>query len=482
MGVLERYNISRPQVILVAGILFGFLMIMFFRFLKSTYATFLTFGMMIPFVIMIVGNAKRFLWAILIMCLPITVDITLGSAEYIEHMSGTSGYLLSLFEIVLAGLYIIWFTEIIRRKDMSIDFFPRMTIPALFLIGIAALSMVFARFPSLSGFEIIEVLKMYFCFLYLANNIKSESDIRFVVTFLILGLFFEGILGFAQHRYSEPFWPKALGGPGWIGDRISGTWVSPNDFAWCLTFILPIALSILFSGIKPFYKLLCGLTFFLSSASLMWSNSRGGWISLGIGVLFGSLFVFNKIKGKKGLIKTFIWIVFVLILISPLFPRLSNKFVARFGGSDRGSAQSRLPQYNVAYSIIRSNPIIGVGVNNYTEVMHDYDITTDEGLESITPNAVHNIFLHIAAEMGILGIVTFIWFITTIFVEGMASISKGGFMAYTVIGMLAGIMAFLVHGMVDTASLGSKLYMFVWFFAGIIFAVRKINPVANLAS
>jgi len=301
-----------------------------------------------------------------------------------------------------------------------------------------------------------------------------------VVTFLILGLLFEGILGFAQHRYSEPFWPSALGGPHWIDDRISGTWVSPNDFAWYLTFILPIALGLLFSGIRPIYKLMCGITFFLSSGALMWSNSRGGWISLGISVLLVILFVFNKIKGKKGLIKTFTWIVFVLILISPLFPRLSDKLFVRFSGSDRGSAESRLPQFEVAYSIIRSNPMVGIGVNNYTEVMHDYDIT-DEGLESITPHAVHNIFLLIAAEIGILGIAVFIWFITTIFVEGMA-VSDRGFMVYTVIGMLAGIIAFLVHGMVDTATIGNKLYMFVWFFAGIIFAGRKINRAAKLPS
>jgi O-antigen ligase len=210
----------------------------------------------------------------------------------------------------------------------------------------------------------------------------------------------------------------------------------------------------------------------------MWSSSRGGWISLAVGVLFVSLFVFNKIKGKKGLIKTFIWIVFVLILISPLFPRLSAKFFVRFAGSDRGSAESRLPQYTVAYNVIRNNPIIGVGINNYTGVMHDYDVS-DEGLESITPHAVHNIFLHIVAEIGIFGIAIFIWFISTIFVEGMASISNRGFMAYTVIGILAGIMAFLVHGMVDTASLGSKLYMFVWFFAGVIFAAKRINQVVK---
>jgi O-antigen ligase len=334
--------------------------------------------------------------------------------------------------------------------------------------------MVFASFPDLSMFEIIEVLKMYFCFLYLANNIKNKSDVQFIVAFLILGLLFEGFLGFAQHRYSEPFWPTALGGPKWIGDRISGTWVSPNDFACYLTFVLPISLSLLFSEIRLVYKFLCGITFLLCGGSLMWSNSRGGWISLAVCGLFVVPFVYSKITGKTGLIKTFVWTVLVVILISPLFPRLSAKFGERLGGSDRGSAESRIPQFKVAYYIIKNNPIVGVGINNYTEVMHDYDIT-DEGLESITPHAVHNIFLQIASETGIFGLAIFLWLISAIIFESMAYIiSNKGLMTYTVIGMVAGIIAFLVHGMVDSASLGNKLLMFIWFYAGMISGIRDV--------
>ena len=475
MAVVQRYNIvGRPQVILIAGILFGLLLILFFRVFKLTYATFLTFGMMIPLVITIVGNAKRFLWAVLIICLPISVDISLGGAEYIEHTSGASGYLLSLFEMVLAGLYVIWFAEIARGKAMSINFFPRITIPALFLIGIAALSIVFARYPFLSGFEIIEVLKMYFCFLYLANNIKSESDIRFVVTFLVLGLFFEGILGFLQHRYSEPFWPSALGGPSHLkDDRISGTWVSPNDFSWYIAFILPIGLSVSFSKIRPFYKFMCVLTVFLSGGTLVWSDSRGGWLSFAIAGLFVFVFVFSKIRGKINLIRTFTSIVLLAILITPLYPRLASKLYVRFAAEDKGAAESRLPQFEVAYNMITQNPIIGVGINNYTEVMYDYDIT-EEGLGSITPHAVHNIFLHIAAEMGLFGLAAFMWLILAIVFEGIKHpISNGDFTAYAVVGMVAGIVAFLVHGLVDTASIGSKMFMFVWFFAGIIFGITR---------
>jgi hypothetical protein len=46
---------------------------------------------------------------------------------------------------------------------------------------------------------------------------------------------------------------------------------------------------------------------------------------------------------------------------------------------------------------------------------------------------------------------------------------------YAVIGMVAGIMAFLIHGLFDTASIGSKMFLFIWFFSGIIFAARKIE-------
>lgn len=467
-----RYKVGLPLFISIGGIAFGLLMTSFFVFFKSTYATFLTIAMMVPLVIAIVGDTKRFLLAILIICLPITVDIELGKTT--DHIGGTSAYLLSLFEIVLAFLYLIWIGEIVQKKNSSIKFFPHISIPAFFLILMAAVSMVFAPFRSLSMLEIIEVLKMYLCFLYISNNIKTRSDVKFVVTFLLLGLFLNGVLGFAQHRYDEPFLPTALGGAHYIDSRVCGSWTSYNNFAWYLTFILPISLSLLFSEMKLVYKFLCGFTFFLGGGSLMWSSSRGGWISFGTGALFVVVCVFSKIIGKTGLIKTFGWIMIVLIFISPLYLRLFNKFDVRLGG-DKESAESRLPQYEVAYNIIKNNPIVGVGINNYTEVMDDYDIT-EEGLKSITAYPVHNIFLHIAAEMGILGLTFFMWFISAILIEGIKCINKiKGFMAYVVIGMVAGIMGFLVHGLVDTACLGDKLYMFVWFFAGMIFAIRKIQ-------
>ena len=42
-----------------------------------------------------------------------------------------------------------------------------------------------------------------------------------------------------------------------------------------------------------------------------------------------------------------------------------------------------------------------------------------------------------------------------------------------VMGILGGITAFLIHGLVDAASIGSKLFLILWFFVGILLATKQ---------
>jgi putative inorganic carbon (HCO3(-)) transporter len=107
--------------------------------------------------------------------------------------------------------------------------------------------------------------------------------------------------------------------------------------------------------------------------------------------------------------------------------------------------------------------------------MWEYD-DTDMGLFTITRHPVHNIYLHIAAEIGVLGLFMFLWLISAIFYSGLKyAIPKENVMAYIVIGLLAGILAHMVHGLVDTEAIGGKLFMFIWFFAGIVIAITNID-------
>lgn len=447
-----------------------------FRLFPNTYATMIVLLLISPLVFFILGSGKLLLTGVLTALLPITIDVTIS---HTGHLSGAGGYMISAFDIVLAILCIIWGIELALKKKERVHFFPCISVPAVLLLAVAGISAAFASNPYLSKYEILEVLKMYMAFLYLANNINSNKDFEWVIGMLVLGLLFEGVLSFAQHRYDEPFFPTSLGGPHWIESRVKGTWVSYNDFAWYLTYVLPIALSLLFANIRLRFWVLSFAALIFGGGALMWTGSRGGWVSFGCAFVFFLFFIYGKIKGKYAFVKTFLSIMAAVILFTPLYPRLANKIYTRFTYDDKGAAASRIPQFEVAYDMIRENLLTGVGINNYTEVMVRYD-NTKEGLDSITPHAVHNIYLHIAAEMGIFGIIVFLSIVFFVYVEGLKHVvSSGDFIPYAATGMLSGILAFLVHGMVDTASIGSKMFVFFWFYAGLIFGLRNIEDLPH---
>lgn len=485
LGIREGHKIGWPVLVILGGIICG-LFILFLTFLPTKWGVLGVIGMMVPFVAVLTGDVKRFFLAILVFALPIQLDITI---RHSGHLGGAAGFIISLFDITLAILYVLWISELVRNKR-KINFFPSISLPFFLLIGIATLSMVTASSPKLSLFEIIQVLKMYFGFLYIANNIKSRKEIQFVVVFLLLGLFLESVLGLAQYKFDRPLVPSILGGPEKLGyirlgsplSRISGTWASYNDFAWYLTFMMPISMSLLFSGIRRIYKWMCGLTLVAGLGALICTLSRAGWASFVVAALIVVLLNFSRTKGKTGLnnftasIAAILITVSIVVTVNPQFLNIVNR---RTFSDDYDAAQSRIPQMQVALNIIKTNPLLGVGINNYTEVMHEYD-TTDIKLTSITRHQVHNIFLQIAAEMGIMGLAIFIWLVLMVYKEGLSYIkSSEGTMSGIVVGIIAGTSAFLIHGLVDAASLGNHLFLIFWFFAGIIIAIRKIESQAK---
>ena len=90
-------------VSVLIGITTGIVIIGFFSFLSLTYAVLFSAALISPFFALIMRDAKRLLWFVLIICLPITVDFTIN---HTGHIGGAGGYVISLFDIVLFILYL----------------------------------------------------------------------------------------------------------------------------------------------------------------------------------------------------------------------------------------------------------------------------------------------------------------------------------------------------------------------------------------
>ncbi len=136
--------------------------------------------------------------------------------------------------------------------------------------------------------------------------------------------------------------------------------------------------------------------------------------------------------------------------------------------TNRGSNLERANLWGEAFRIIKDYPLTGCGLNNYSIVARNYK-SFEGGV--IYP---HNSFLQKTAEIGILGLLAFLFVLFRFFKIGIMHLNKKR--NYLVLGLLGGILAFLVHAFFDTHLYSLQLVVLFWFMLGLTIAVIKLEP------
>jgi O-antigen ligase len=132
--------------------------------------------------------------------------------------------------------------------------------------------------------------------------------------------------------------------------------------------------------------------------------SRGGMISLGVVILAGCVYA-----GKAR--PAFVALVVGVVLVGAVFlGDTTSGAVARLTST---STSGRSDIWKVGLRMVRAHPIIGVGSGNYSVVEPHYFAITPGQLtrgDLIVDRRfpAHNMYLHIQAELGIVGLVLFL--------------------------------------------------------------------------
>jgi len=90
-----------------------------------------------------------------------------------------------------------------------------------------------------------------------------------------------------------------------------------------------------------------------------------------------------------------------MLLILSLFFYFAPQF------STEEAISQRVELIKIATQMIRSSPLAGIGLNNFIVRLPEF--WTVQSIYWLQP--VHNIFLLIAAEAGLVGLVVFLWFL-----------------------------------------------------------------------
>jgi len=431
---------------------------------------------------LLVKNSKHFYLSLFFLSLPVITYNFIGNVSS-RYYGVSGGFYNTFYDFPLLILYLLWIPQILITKTAKIHF-SKLDFCMLGLIGMSFLSIYNAVYRQLCLYEIFRLIIMYLIFFYMTNAITTKRDLKFIVVPILVGLFAESLLGIFQYRGGQLFGLGLMGEAGKMAtfraiSRVGGTLRYPNNFAIYLGFFLPLAFILLFAPIRRIYKTICGLIFLVGVSTLILTLSRGGWTASMVSMVV--LFILGLRARLFSLRRAIAMAVVAIILLSIIIFTFQDIIFMRLFSDDYGAAWSRIPLMKVAISIIKAHPLLGIGINNYAEVMQTYDNTIG-GISFRLPYIVHNSYLLIASEIGIIGLLFFLWFVVEIYKRGIRLIFNcdDKFITCIAVGILTGISAFLIHITIENLHMVSQMFFIFWVLSGLIVAFERIDNETSL--
>ncbi len=201
--------------------------------------------------------------------------------------------------------------------------------------------------------------------------------------------------------------------------RISGPIGDPNFYAQWLVMLVPLAIDRFHDETSFVLRSAAAIAAAMSSAVIVITFSRGALLALG--VVLGAMVLRHPPKRS-----TLVAVVAAGVLALPFLPpgyidRMAA--LADIGGVDIGtdpSLRAREAEVAVAIQMFLDDPLTGVGYNNFLPSYTDY--VRSLGVEQTSkPREAHNLYLEMAAETGIPGVLV----LGGVIIAVVASLAEG---------------------------------------------------------
>jgi O-antigen ligase len=398
---------------------------------------------------------------------------------------------LTAVDLLVALLVALWIARmIVQERAIRIQFPPLSFAFALFL-GAALLSATVTLSLQHTAKETVKWLEMFAIYLYVANNLNSAQIIRSLGVMFLAALA-EAAIGIYQFVFG--IGPEGFGLFGRFM-RAYGTFEQPNPFAGYLGLIIPVALGMALTlaifrdrGVDRRERLwelavtgLAAGTLVALLAALLMSWSRGAWLGVG-----AALVVTVVVQSRRAFVVSAVaafLLTFVLLLssINVIPEAIAERFSGigdYFGVFDvRGvkvddanyAIVERMAHWQAAMEMFVDHPALGVGFGNYEVVYPAYALPR----WSDPLGHAHNYYLNVAAEAGLVGLVTYLFLWGAALWQGWRAVrTLHGASRSLAAGLLGMIIALSIHNAFDNLFVHGMAVQ-VGIGLGILAALRK---------
>jgi O-antigen ligase len=263
-----------------------------------------------------------------------------------------------------------------------------------------ALSLAWAGDPGQGASALGQWLAMGLLFVVVATTMVDMQAIRLTAAMFVIGAVASTSIGAAQGDL------RPLASPGLDAGRFAGAMGDPNFLAAGLVAAIVVALGLLPFRRDPIWRWAIVVSVVLLSVGLAASGSRGAIVAA-----FATTVV-AAVLAKRHRVQV-VLVAAVVAGAALVWFSISPATWKRITAEDGGAGRDDL--WKVAWTMAGDHPVVGVGLDNFTVVANDYTRRVgpleNVDLIAVRPHQVHNVYLQMLAETGVVGLVLFTVFV-----------------------------------------------------------------------
>lgn len=388
----------------------------------------------------------------------------------IEHCIVAVAFFLPLSVNFSTGFLIagvaFWLLKMLLSRNFMLKRSPFDGLIALF-IAISAASILVSPDMNYSFYNYYHLMGRYIFLYYLViHNIQTPEQLKRLVWSVLGSAVPVMLYGFYQYLFGVDIavleWVDGEQFPD-LKVRVFSTLQNPNLLAGFLVMMMALACGLGCKARQTSRRLLFLLLFILLGICLGLTYSRGAWVSVAFVVgLYGVLY------NKKAL-----WLL-ILIPVGLFLAQdaFTGRLMSIFNPTDTSSTL-RIALWESTLAMIFDKPVLGIGWGAYWLVYPQYDFFIQNAATTIFH--AHNMYLNIAAEIGIPGLIVFLLILCGHIRMAWLLINtvNEGWPAGLLLGLISALAGLAVSGFTDFIMFNVQMSMLFWLFNALIIVVWR---------
>ncbi len=308
-----------------------------------------------------------------------------------------------------------------------------------------------------------------FTYFFAGQTLRTESQLRGVLRALAFSAFCSVMYGLYQFAFGiETVDMKWVDGEAFpeLKKRIFSTWENPNIFAGYLGEVIAMVFAFFMTEEKTSGRWKLGGVLLILALSLAMTYARGACFAVML-----TLAAYGAIKDWRILLGC-IAVGAVALLADPM---LADRLLSVFTKIDT-SAEMRLAIWESSAAMILDHPMLGIGWGSFLKVYPEYDFYINDASTQIFH--AHNMYLHYAAEIGIVGAAAFYWFFFgTMFTAFRSSTTEESTLVRRFeLGCGLALVTVALGGFTDHVAFNIPTSMLLWMICAVGMAARGAVP------